>query len=62
MPEPRRVPLGKPLDWSDQQVEEQSQVTPQDIEEARVWAQKNSRPGDGGLADPAQLLDATTQE
>ncbi len=48
-----RVPIGKPLNLSDDDLEEQAKVTPEDIEAARkLWRES---------VDPeiADLLDAT---
>jgi hypothetical protein len=36
--EPRKIPLGKPLELTDEQLEELAQVSPADIEKAKaLW-------------------------
>lgn len=56
MAEPRKVPLGAPLNWSDEDLDALAQVTPQDIQQAqerwRTRAPKRFK----------KLLDATTEE
>lgn len=58
MPEPDR----KALDWSDEELEALSQVTPQDVAEAQVWGRRMPQPGAGGLEDPGKLADAEPEE
>lgn len=49
---------GKAQKWSDSTLEALSEVTPGDVETAKAWAEKYMEPGDGGLSDPAKLLEA----
>lgn len=48
------VPLGKPLELTDEQLDELSQITPADIEKAKVFWRNNAP------AESATLLDAET--
>lgn len=36
-PEPPRVPLGKPLEWTDADLDALAEVSPQDVLEAQAW-------------------------
>jgi len=43
-PEPKRVPLGKPLGWSDEDMDALATITPEDVERAKVaWRQHSPR-------------------
>lgn len=42
MPDPKKVPLGKPLELTDEQLEQLSEVTPADIEKAKVSWRSNA--------------------
>lgn len=37
MPDPKKVPLGKPLELTDEQLDQLAEVTPTDIEKAKVF-------------------------
>jgi len=56
MPEPvkKRVPLGKPLQLTDEQLDQLSIVTPEDIEKAKAFWRNNAP------AEFKTLLDAQT--
>lgn len=48
-PPQRRVPLGKALQWTPEDLDRMSEVTPTDTEAAAVWARQE--PVCGALAD-----------
>lgn len=51
----RRVPLGQPLDWTEQALDRLSQISPENTQQAEAfWRQTASKP----LRD---LLDATPE-
>lgn len=52
----QRVPLGKPLDLTDEQLDELAQITPTDIEKAKALWRAHAP------EEFQDLLDAETQE
>lgn len=46
---PKQVPLGKPLEWSEKDLDALAEVTPADVAEAEAWAERNARPKEKGL-------------
>lgn len=56
MPLPKPVPLGKPLQLSDDQLDELATITPTDIEKAAVFW-RNNAPADFETLLDAQLVD-----
>lgn len=55
-PQPKRVPLGEPIDWTDADIEQMSQVSQADVKHAlALW--RNDAPA--GFKD---LLDAEVSE
>jgi hypothetical protein len=42
MSEPRRKPLGKPLMWSDAEIDRMSEITPEIIEQAKAFVSANA--------------------
>ena len=63
--EGRRVEMGEPLDWSDEDLDRMAEVTPDDALEAqqrwREWAPDRLETEDGTVY-PRELLDADTDE
>ena len=53
---PKPIPLGRPLELTDEQLDEMSQVTPADIEKARVFWRNSAPPEFETLLD-AQIVD-----
>lgn len=45
----RRVPLGKALDLSDEDLDRLAEVTPQDILNAQAWVTEHATPADAAL-------------
>jgi hypothetical protein len=37
MPDPKKIPLGKPLELTDEQLDQLAEVTPTDIEKAKLF-------------------------
>jgi len=56
----KRVPLGKPLHLTDEQLDQLSIVTPEDIEKAKAFWRNNAPPEFQGLLD-AQAVDEEEQ-
>lgn len=56
MPEPKKIPPGKPLELTDEQLDTLAAVTPTDIEKAKVFWRAHVP------ADFETLLDAQTVE
>jgi len=56
MPDPKKVPLGKPLELTDEQLDQLSEVTPADIEKAKVFWRSNAPEEFKDLLD-AQIID-----
>ena len=49
-PEPeKRVPLGEPLDLSDEDLDRLAEVTPQDVLNAQQWVRDNATPADAAF-------------
>lgn len=57
-PEPRRVPLGEAIQWTEEDLDRMSEVSAQDIEESKVWVQENASERGRQLWE-AQPLDET---
>lgn len=53
---PKRVPLGQPLQLTDEQLDQLAEVTPEDIEKAKAFWRNNAPP------KFVTLLDAQTIE
>lgn len=51
MTKQKRVPLGKPIQWTEAEVDELTKVTPQDIEEARALWRRGALPKYRGMFD-----------
>jgi hypothetical protein len=56
VPQPPKVPLGQPLDWSDEDLDKLAEVSPQDVAEAQGWVRQNS------TSEDAALWEATEDE
>lgn len=56
------MPRGKALDWSDEELAALAEVTPGDVEAAKVYGRTIPPKGAGGLEDPGALADATPAE
>jgi hypothetical protein len=55
-------PRGEALDWSDEELSALAEITPADIEAAKVYGRTVPPKGAGGLDDPGALADATPAE
>ncbi len=58
-PPKKRVPLGKPIQHSDQELDELSQITPADIEAAKVFWRKHAPAKTKKLLDAVPADDAS---
>lgn len=56
MPEPKKVPLGQPLELTDEQLDELSKITSTDIEKAKALWHNSAPPKFKTLLD-AQTVD-----
>lgn len=54
-PEEKRVPLGKGLGWTEEDIDRLAEITPQDIEEAKAAWRRDAPPW------ARELLDATEE-
>jgi hypothetical protein len=47
--QPPKVPLGHPLNWTDDDLDKLAEVSPQDVAEAEGWVRTNATPEDAAL-------------
>lgn len=62
MPDQKKVPLGKPLRLSDQQLDQMSQVTPLDIEKAAGFWRAHVSPRFRSLLDAPRAEDQKVKQ
>ena len=63
MPDPakNRVPLGRPLQLTDEQLDQLAQVTPEDIEKAKAFWRNNAPPKFASLLDSQTIEEEEEQ-